>query len=93
MDGYRVFWGMVALAGPFGPIIGMIIGSIRYKKYGKEIKEKMKEERLNAQKAGGVKSLYYKHEHKRVFAKTYGIPMFVGLIVGLIVMSIAFHNL
>ena len=93
MDSYRVFWGIVALSGLLGPIIGMIIGSIRYNKYGKEIREKMKEERLSAQKAGGIKSLYYKHEHRRVFAKTYGIPMILGLFIGLILMFIAFHYL
>lgn len=93
MDTNRILWGVVALSGIFGPIIGMVIGLIRYNRHNNEIRKKVKEERQKAQKAGGIKSLYYKHEYKRVFAKTFGLPMSIGLIIGLILMCVAFRNL
>lgn len=93
MDTNRTLWGVVALLGSICPIIGMVIGLITYSRHNIEIRKEIKEERQKAQKAGGIKSLYYKHEYKRVFAKTFGIPMSIGLIIGIILMCIAFHNL
>lgn len=93
MDYTRVFWGIVAIIGALGPSVGMIIGNIRYKRNGNEIRRKVKEEYKNAQEAGGIKSLYYKHEQKRVFSKTFGTPILIGLLVGLILLFVAFHNL
>lgn len=93
MDNNRILWGIVAILGMLCPTIGIVIGSIKYKRDGSKIRKIVKEEYRNAQKVGGVKSLYYKHEHKRVFAKTFGVPTVVGLIVGLILMCIAFHNM
>lgn len=40
---------------------------------------------------GVVHSLFYKHQHKRVFAKTFGLPVNIGILVGLVLMLVAFE--
>lgn len=57
------------------PMIGCLFGLIRYKKHGKEIKEKMEKEYRQAQAKGGLSSLYYKRVNQRVFKRTFGLPM------------------
>lgn len=40
MDTNGILWGVVALSGMFGPIIGMVIGLIRYNRHNNEIRKK-----------------------------------------------------
>lgn len=93
MEPHRLLWGVVAFMGMLCTMIGMSIGLIRYNRDNNRIREEVKNEYQAAQKAGGIKSLYYKHEHKRVFAKTFGMPILIGFLTGMILMLIAFHNL
>lgn len=66
------------------PMLGMWIGYRRYKKYGKEIRQKMEQEYQDAQEKGGIASLYYKQPGKRVFKRTFGTPVLIGFLGGLI---------
>lgn len=91
MDTQRLLWGIVAIAGALAPCIGMLIGAVRYRKHGEKIKAKVNDEYKRAQEHGGIKSLYYKHTHKRIYAYTFGIPTVVGLLIGLILLELAFH--
>lgn len=72
------------------PMFGALIGLRKYRKHGEEIKRKMNTEYKAAQEKGGVSSLYYKHPEKRVFKKTFGLPMLIGLGVGMILLYITF---
>ena len=73
--------------------IGFLVGEHRYRKYGKQIKEKVEEEYRQAQEKGGTASLYYKRTDKRIFKQTFGLPVLIGFVVGLISLLIIFSLL
>lgn len=93
MDKQRIIWGIVAIAGMCMPILGMLIGCIRYKKNGDAVRQKVKEDYKRAQEKGGIPSLYYKKEGQRVFKLTFGTPMLITFLLGLGLMGLAFFNL
>lgn len=72
------------------PMIGCLFGLIRYKKHGKEIKEKMIKEYRQAQAKGGLSSLYYKRINQRVFKRTFGLPIIIGLFISIAMLCIIF---
>lgn len=91
MDNTRILWGAVAIAGLFCPIIGMIVGLFRYRKNKDRLIKEEKEKRDKAQEKGGIPSLFFKRDYNRVFFKTFGIPMYIGLLIGLVLMLLAFR--
>lgn len=93
MEQQRMLWGMVAIVGMCMPAVGLLIGLIRYRRYGEEVKKRVKEDYDRAQERGGIHSLYYKHQDKRIFQMTFGIPAVVSLLAGLVLMYLAFCNL
>lgn len=70
--------------------IGLLIGHRRYKKYGAQIWEEMKRQESSARNKGGIHSLYYKRPYKRVFARTYGMPVILCMIIGIILLCVVF---
>lgn len=82
---------LIAVLALISPMIGCLIGLRNYRRHGKEIKEAMEQEAKQAQEKGGIESLYYKRTDKRVFKRTFGIPMCVGFLVGLVLLYIVFH--
>lgn len=93
MDSTRAFAAVIAFTGLAMPILGMVTGCFRYHKMKDRLNDKFDTERKSAQEAGGVESLYYKHKHKRMTAATFGIPMMLGMFLGMILIGIAFSLL
>lgn len=93
MDKQRIFWGIIALLGICSPALGMLIGLVRYKKHGEEIRKRVDEDYKRAQERGGIHSLYYKDRGKRVFKLTFGTPLAVTFLIGLGLLCLAFNNL
>lgn len=91
MDDTRILWGAVAIAGMFCPIIGMVVGLFRYRKNKDKVIKEEREKREKAQEKGGIPSLFFKQYYKRVFFKTFGIPIYIGLLIGLVLMLLAFR--
>lgn len=91
MDNIRMFWGAVAIAGMFCPIIGMVVGLFRYRKNKDKVIKEEREKREKRQEKGGIPSLFFKKDYKRVFFRTFGIPMYIGLLIGLVLMLLAFR--
>ena len=58
-----------------------------------EVKELVHEEYKLGQEKGGIASLYYKHEGRRVFQKTFGMPILITFILGLLLLLIGFAGL
>lgn len=48
---------------------------------------------LKAQEKGGIASLYYKHEGKQMFQRTFGLPILIGFVIGLGLMLFGFSRL
>lgn len=93
MEKQRLLWGVVAYIGMLLPVVGMVIGLIRYREYGKEVRERVEEEYHRAQERDGIQSLFYKHTGRRIFKLTFGEPILICFILGLLLMCIAFYNL
>lgn len=94
MGNSRIIWGIVAIAGGLlSPVVGIVIGLVRYKQKGEAIRQNVREDYERAQAKGGVHSLYYKNTGKRVFQLTFGMPILITFIIGLALMGIAFYNL
>lgn len=53
------------------PMIGCLIGLIRYRKTKEKISAQLELERKQAEEKGGLSSLYYKREDKRLFKRTF----------------------
>lgn len=73
------------------PMIGCLIGLIRYRKTKEKISAQLELERKQAEEKGGLSSLYYKREDKRLFKRTFGMPMVIGFGVGLILLCIVLN--
>ncbi len=72
------------------PLFGAVIGVFRYHRNGKHIREEMERQYSEAQKKGGISSLYYKNTGKRTFSRTFGTPMFIGFALGLVLLWVIF---
>lgn len=79
MNHTRMLYGMLCVFGMFMPMIGFLIGNIRYKRHKDKIKEALHTEYKKAQERGGMASLFYKHEGKRLFYRTFGTPVLIFL--------------
>lgn len=73
--------------------IGTMIGLIRYIKFGDEIRKRVEKDFAQKRERGGIHALYHKRPDKRVFYETFGIPMYIGLFAGLLVIFIIFQLL
>ena len=58
-----------------------------------EVKELVHEEYKLGQEKGGIASLYYKYEGRRAFQKTFGMPILITFILGLLLLLIGFSGL
>lgn len=56
----------IAILPAFCILVGLVIGTLRYVKYGKEIRKRVVEDYREKRAAGGIKELYYKRPDKRV---------------------------
>lgn len=72
------------------PVAGCAVGLWRYQKYGEEIKKKLEEECRLAQEKGGIASLYHKRVRTRVFKRTIGLPICIGLFLAMAILGILF---
>ena len=72
------------------PIFGLITGLLRYKKHSKEVKSRVDAEYKAAREKGGVASLYYKHPERRLFKRTFGLPMLIAFVVEIVLLFILF---
>lgn len=93
MNKIRLIYGLIAILGMFMPIVGIVIGAVRYSKTKDKVKELVHEEYKLGQEKGGIASLYYKHEGRRVFQKTFGMPILITFILGLLLLLIGFSGL
>lgn len=93
MDKQRMIWGLAAYLGMFLPLIGFVIGFFRYRKNKDDVRRKVENDYHKAQEKGGVHSLFYKHTGTRIFKKTFGTPVLICFILGLILLYLAFAHL
>jgi hypothetical protein len=70
--------------------IGLLVGMIRYRKYGDEIRKRVEKEFEKKRARGGIHSLYHKRPDKRVSYETYGIPLCIGFFAGFMMLLIIF---
>lgn len=71
-------------------VIGLLVGAIRYRKYGEEIRQRVEKEFEEKRARGGIHSLYHKRPDKRVVYETFGIPMGIGFLLGFVILLIIF---
>lgn len=81
---------IAAVIGMCMPMIGCMIGVRRYKKYARQISEELERKRKEEWEKGGVHTLFYKRNYRTVFSRTFGLPMCIGLILGLIILYFVF---
>lgn len=93
MKNARLIYGLICIIGMLMPMVGFIIGSVRYTKNKEKLKIMIHNEYKKAQERGGVASLYYKNEGKRLFSRTFGTPVLIGFTIGLILLIIGFFGL
>ena len=72
-------------------LVGLVIGTLRYVKYGKEIRERVEEDFREKQAEGGINELFFKRPDKRVAYETFGKPLGISFIAGFAVMLIIFY--
>ena len=72
-------------------LVGLVIGTLRYVKYGKEIRQRVEEDFTEKRAEGGINELFYKRPDKRVAYETFGKPLFISLIAAFAVMLIIFY--
>lgn len=71
-------------------VVSLVIGTLRYIKHGDEIKKRVTEDFREKRAEGGINELFFKRPDKRVAFETFGIPICIGLAVGLILIFIIF---
>lgn len=74
-------------------LMGLLVGFIRYKKYGTQIRERVEKEFAEKRARGGIYSLFFKRPDKRVTYETFGIPICIGLFIGLLYVMLLFKLL
>ena len=81
----------IAILPAFCMMVGLVIGTLRYVKYGKEIRQRVEEDFREKRAEGGINELFFKRPDKRVAYETFGKPLFISLIAGLVVMFVIFY--
>jgi hypothetical protein len=77
-----------AVIGMCMPMIGCLIGLRRYRKYGRQTMDDLERRRKEEWAKGNT--LFYKRNYRTVFSRTIGLPMVIGLLVGLVILCIVF---
>ena len=72
-------------------LVGLVIGTLRYVKYGKEIMQRVEEDFREKRAEGGTNELFFKRPDKRVAYETFGKPLAVSFIAGFVVMLVIFY--
>ena len=72
-------------------LVGLVIGTLRYVKYGKEIRQRVEEDFREKRAEGGINELFFKRSDKRVAYETFGKPLAISFIAGFAVMLIIFY--
>ena len=93
MDHQKIFWGSVAISSMLMPLVGLLIGIIRMKRYGPEVMEKCRQDYERAMEKGGFSELFYKRWKRRYFEIIFGVPMRVGFLIGLALLLFALYKL
>ena len=81
----------IAVLPVFCVTVGLVIGTLRYIKYGKEIRERVAEDFREKRAEGGINELFFKRPDKRVAYETFGKPLVISIIAGFVVMLIIFY--
>lgn len=82
---------LIAIIPAFCILMGLVIGTLRYIKYGSEIRQRVEEDFRKKRAEGGIKELYYKRPDKRVTYETFGKPLTISFIAGFAIMLIIFY--
>ena len=72
-------------------LVGLVVGTLRYVKYGKEIRQRVEEDFREKRVEGGINELFFKRPDKRVAYETFGKPLAISFIAGFVVMLIIFY--
>ena len=72
-------------------LVGLVVGTLRYVKYGKEIRQRVEEDFREKRAEGGINELFFKRPDKRVTYETFGKPLAISFIVGFAIMLIIFY--
>ena len=72
-------------------LVGLVIGTLRYVKYGKEVRKRVEEEFREKRAEGGINELFFKRPDKRVAYETFGRPLIISLIACFAVILIIFY--
>ncbi|MDO4188569.1 MAG: hypothetical protein Q4D29_06220 [Lachnospiraceae bacterium] len=72
-------------------LVGLVIGTLRYVKYGKEIRKRVEEEFKEKRAEGGINELFFKRPDKRVAYETFGRPLIISLIACFAVILTIFY--
>ena len=72
-------------------LVGLVIGTLRYVKYGKEIRQRVEEDFREKRAEGGANDLFFKRPDKRVSYETFGKPLVISIIAGFAVILIIFY--
>ena len=72
-------------------LMGLVIGTLRYVKYGKEIRQRVEEDFKEKRAEGGINELFFKRPDKRVVYETFGKPLAISFIVSFAAILIIFY--
>lgn len=72
-------------------LVGLVIGTLRYVKYGKEIRQRVEEDFREKRAEGGINELFFKRPDKRVAYETFGKPLVISFIACFAAMLIIFY--
>ena len=82
---------LIAVLPVFCITVGLVIGTLRYIKYGKEIRQRVEEDFREKRAEGGANDLFFKRPDKRVAYETFGKPLVISIIAGFVVILIIFY--
>jgi len=71
-------------------LIGLVVGALRYKKHGEEVRKRVTEDYKEKRARGGINELLFKRPDKRIAFETFGIPIIISFVAGIILMLILF---
>lgn len=71
-------------------LIALVVGGIRYRKYGDEIRKRVEIDFANKRAQGGIHSYLHKRPDKRVAYETFGIPLCISFFVNMIILFVIF---
>ena len=74
-------------------LIGIIIGTINYKKNGEKIRNSVKEAFANKRAKDGLSSLFHKKPENAVVFRTFGIPIGICFTLALLYILFLFARL